>query len=160
MFDFTFLEYHKIIALYQQLFGKDKVLVLPMEILKENPLQFCNKIRMFSGLNELPELKVSEKPRNEGIKAYMVSYRRISNPFIRKDALNDYSLFYSRIAEKIIGFILNIAENITPDSVRKNHDRKLREEIGLIVSDRYKESNRQTGLLTNLELGNYAYDID
>lgn len=46
------LEYAKLIELYQDLFGKERVLVLPMEMLKSHSEQFFERLFAFMGLDK------------------------------------------------------------------------------------------------------------
>lgn len=159
MFNFDFLEYHKIISCYQNLFDKKKILVLPIELLKNQPLVFCNRIRTFSGLNELNELSFSVKARNEGISAFMANYKRFLNPLLCRDALNDYSIYYSGYFGLLMVPVLNFVEKMAPYSIRNKVEQKLSDGIKSIIKDRYKISNRESEILADLNLSQYSYDL-
>jgi hypothetical protein len=159
LFSFDFLEYHKIIDCYQQLFGKDKVIVLPIELLKNEPEEFCNKIKKFSGLEPSGIGEFNMKPRNEGISTFLAKYKRFFNPLICKDALNDYSIYSSNIANSIIMPTLKSIEKTIPDAIKAKESKLLMENIGCLVQQYYAESNRKTETLTNLKLNKYLYSL-
>ena len=75
---FDHLEYHRLIKYYIELFGRERVLVLPMEYLKMSPDEFLRELTDFM---EVPiELVSKHRPRNVSTKLiYVLSIWRPIN---------------------------------------------------------------------------------
>lgn len=56
LFNMGYIEFHRIIEYYMNLFGQTSVLVLPYERLREDPTYFINQIRLFVDLDPIEKV--------------------------------------------------------------------------------------------------------
>lgn len=82
-FRFTdLLFYDRLITVYDDLFGQDSVLVLPLELMTQNPELYAEKMGAFLDVAPTSILKnLGEKPANTGHRAGTNQLRRISRTF-------------------------------------------------------------------------------
>lgn len=134
-------EYHRLIAYYHKLFGRDNVLVVTQESLTKNALAFAQKLSVFSGSTPINQLKTENKVA-------------ISNPEYTACLLRRINHFQSGPAsdEPIIdlGDFAHILYRAVGALGRKNAIRKLLKNIHPVkdyvkfrFEGRFKESNRQ-----------------
>lgn len=155
-FDFGYFRYDKIIGHYRQLFGPENVLVLPLEHLHAEPVDYVGRILDFCGL-ELDFPVQSEQRFRESLSPMVNSVQRVLNPFIRRDPSNAYSgLAVERFTERTISGLRWVDRRI-PRSVRARSKERMLQEVRTIVGDRYKASNLETQKYTPLDLSRYGY---
>ena len=148
-------EYHRLIAYYRKLFGRDNVLVVTQESLTKNSLAFAQKISVFSGAIPINQLKTENKVA-------------ISNPEYTACLLRRINHFQSGPAsdEPIIdlGDFAHILYRVVGALGRKSAIRKLlknvhpvRDYVKFRFEGRFKESNGQLKemLANDIDLGLY-----
>ncbi|MBJ7899042.1 MAG: hypothetical protein GC158_03740 [Cyanobacteria bacterium RI_101] len=156
IFHFDYLQYHLLIGHYQNLFGKEKVLCLPYEMLIKDSKSFFSKISSFSGANVDEDLKL---PRvNEGysyLTLYLKRYTNFVNPRMPIPKQSLYSKFNNALF-----WHLNQLINKTPLKTISNYmDSKLRQKVADKIDGFYQESNQKTSELIDIDLGLYEYPI-
>ena len=150
------LEYHLLIGYYQQLFGKQMVLVLPIEELRRDGLAFVNAINSFTGAARLDKLPMS-RPVNEGWGGLTVAWLRYWNKLTGAD--RSRLAWRTRWIDALGGRLFWQLDRIIPASVQRARDRALREEVNHLLGDHYAPSNRQTAQLTGLDLATLGYRL-
>jgi len=163
---FKKLEYHKLINYYQKSFGKKNVLVLPMEMLKNSPDKFHNKITDFVNLS-----KISLKPKfintSTKIKAIINFWRPINfifkkflqllitvNPRAKKSPYPypKFRYFFYSLKAKVTSLFNMLFKNWPKISLTSySQYRKL--------INKYKKSNQKLTKLTIHNLEKYHYPI-
>ena len=147
-----FLEYDLLIAYYQQLFGKENVLVLPFELLKKNRKLFLQKLSEFSGLDIIPD--TDRKAHNVGFKGATVELRRKLNYFFQSDDFGGGKLPLNWcVAQKIS----TTFDRLIPKSIHDRAEGYLQECIDTAVGNYFDRSNRRTSQLINLDLSKFGY---
>jgi hypothetical protein len=163
MFSFEYFEYDPLIRYYQELFGKDNLLVLPFEWLRKAPQKFIKEILTFSGLaasDEVLKQLPFQKKVNRGYGPVTLRLKRPLNRFCIDNTLNPGALFslpYS--AERRIVELLKRLDSLLPKAVTERSQKKMKNRIREEVGERYRESNRRVEALTGLDLGSLGYDI-
>lgn len=162
MFDFEHFKYHRLIAYYQRLFGRENVLVLPFETFRQAPREFAARILSFAGVRcdeaILDTLPFGEK-ENEGLSGFAVALKRRLNPLVQRDRLNPQVWFPLRKAEHFLKRYVGAVDAWVPGSLSRALERRLRAVVCEAVGDRYKESNARTSQLTGLPLADLGYDL-
>ncbi len=153
LFYMRYIEYHRIIDYYQDLFGESSVLVLPYEMLRDKPKNFINQIRTFVDLNPLEKFQ-SEKV-NEGYSAALCEFRRVLNRWIVSPNQPGKISKMERRADRLCSRV----NRWIPSSFHAKADQKLSEKIEKIVSGFYHGSNQKTEELTGLDLKSWGYDL-
>ena len=105
------LEYHRLIEDYIKLFGKERVLILPMEYLKISPNVFSDLLSSFVGVPV--KLSMKNRPKNVSTKLlYVLSIWRLINYIFNSLLIailyltgEDYSKFEPTINKEYYNFI-------------------------------------------------------
>ena len=147
-----FLEYDLLISYYQQLFGKENVLVLPFELLKRDRELFLQKLSDFSSLALIPDTE--RKAHNVGFKGATVELRRKLNYFFQSDDFGGGKLPLNwRVAQKIS----TTFDRIVPQPIHDRAEGYLKECIDEAVGDSFAKSNHRTSQLIDTNLLDFGY---
>ena len=152
-------EYHHLIAYYQELFGRDHVLVLPFEHLTQDATAFAARIYGFVGRE--PVAAAPTTKRNVSAPGILITGLRWSNLVLRAFGMTGpfggpitrESLRYARYR-----WIERLNPRI-PRVMTKRSDTRMRATIDELASGRFAESNRITSEITGLDLGALGYDV-
>jgi hypothetical protein len=145
---FVKLQYHHLIKLYQELFGKANVLVLPFEMLKEEKMS--GLLNAFCDFMDLPRLSdqsadlLNASRMNPSFSQNTTSILRIINGFRGGCTLNQ-----RRCAKVLDKMIPRSAWNI---DIYKHFDQKA-------AADHFKMSNVETSRLIGSDLSVYGYPV-
>jgi len=142
------LEYDKLIACYQKLFGSEKILVLSFENFKKSNSKTVEKILQFIERNDDPEaLNSSRSGVNVGHKGLTLELRRRLNQFMPEPYFGESKPSLShRISEKaLISF-----NSLVPQKINDAIESKTNKLVEEFVGDFYVESNLQTYKLTGI----------
>jgi len=153
-FRFEQFEYHWLIAAYEHLFGSDRVLVLPLERLRQDPRGFVASIEAFAG-GRMPESLPLDRV-NPSLSWLSVGIKRRVNHLFVRDPLNPAPLLPLPINNRLTNVLLGL-DRLMPDWLVGGMERKKRAELDAAIGDRYCESNRKTMTLTGLHLDPYGY---
>lgn len=155
--------YHNIIKLYAELFEQDNVLVLPYELLKQDPETYFQRFLNFCGRTyQLEDLtRLAKSPWiHQSFSGYDLLAKRLVNRFIGSyDTLNRQPLIslpstYQRYSFAILRRLLRLL----PDQMHKNYDDNFKRTIEDHVGNYFKESNRLTSELIGYDLSEFGYD--
>jgi hypothetical protein len=159
------LQYDKLIDHYQRLFGKDNVLVMLYEQLKENELYFIDSVSDFIGYKRgihISSTKVNASTRN----LYSLTMSRFINyPFsIGLDTLircgvlpairphsSRYDRFLFLLRKEIINPLLDILVSKTEKKIGINPEWRD------FLSPIFAESNHRLAKITDINLAKYGY---
>ena len=155
-FALSYLYYDRIIAAYRHVFGEDAVLVLPMELLQEDPDAFVQSINAFSGID-------SER------------YPPHANPNVREnvnrtlldlEVKRQYNRFIARTRLSPGGFhkptMFGNSGNIhipAPAAVHRAMERRFADKVAAMTAGHYAQSNAATCELTGLDLARWGYAL-
>lgn len=153
MYDWSLLDYVPAIQRYQELFGRDSVLVLPVEMLRSSPDVFLARMASFCGVPEIP--LSTNVPANRGMGGATIALVRAYNQLI--DVCNDPRKKSYRVRHRIQKKIRNASELWLPRGLQERRARMIKRYIADVVEDRYAESNRHASELIGLDLGEYGY---
>jgi hypothetical protein len=156
-FRFEYLEYHRLISRYQDLFGARNVLVLPYELLRSRPGDFLAKV---SGFMDMPPAEPQNRPMNVSLSALSLSLRRHANRYVVLDPVNPAPPFDFPRSHEILERSCRAVDAIAPKSLLERHERRWRHRAAREVGNRYSHSNARTAALTGLDLRTFGYDCD
>ncbi len=155
--------YDRLVEYYQSLFGKERVLVLPMEMLKIDPSGLVRRIREFSGLpadDEALQGFPFRTPANASLSSYTMNWRRRTNwlvshatsfnpkPLISWNETHD---FWKKKGPKL--------DRLIPQSFKTRHKTEQTRVLKKIVGNYYAFSNAKLAAQTSLDLSAYGYDL-
>ncbi len=160
-FNFDFLCYDKLVDYYQQLYGKDRVLVLPYELFKVDNQDFLQRLFDFSGIENAAET-IGKLPvkrtmnRNQTMVNLLIqrwkNYFLLSNPF-------NYSGLFESNEERLKQRIVRSKKNPFPAFMDNWFEAGFAHEVEQACSGQFCQSNQRLEALTGLELGAYGYQL-
>lgn len=159
LFHFSYLEYHRLISLYHQLFGKENVLVIPYELLKHDKTRYYQVLTEFldlPGIN-LNHEKQSNRVVNPSLKQSVLALKRYFNPFVLKGHLFLGSTLYSRPLVILFQFLAWLLKRLPTTRIDRRLQSKLYHSICRKIDGRYEESNVKTAQLINQDLRGLGY---
>ena len=158
-FAFEFFNYDLIIRHYQDLFGNENVMALPLEFIAGKPEEAFEVIQGFAGATGSDSFQVEKTRSNTGISAAEAAIKRRLNVFLRADTINDYSILHNTITKYIAASLYHGLRFFITDQARKKSNKALERKIRLYAANRYCASNRATGELLQLDLAQYGYKM-
>ena len=154
------IKYHLIIEEYQKLFGKENVLVLPYEMLKDTPQEYIQSIGNFVEKKITFDESRFEVRHNTKSNHFIMYHLRFLSYFLFSNSLNNYSRLHNRFSRFCALVIKKITGKIIPNTWNKKIQLKMKKEITTFSSNRYAVSNTVTSNLINTDLSNYGYDME
>lgn len=147
--------FQKLVSLYIELFGKERVLFLPYELFKENPEEFVLRITRFSGSEKTADSTLWEEKINPTPSESNLVLRRRLNRFVfgRRGWVNQNALLYSQKV-RMIWPLLEL-----PKPFDKRIARKMKNEIDDYVKGSFEESNRELQKRTDINLAGLGYKM-
>jgi len=156
LFRFDFLEYHRLIGYYQQLFGSEDVLVLPYELLEERPKRFLVRLGEFAAV-PTAVTSVRLKPVNVSPSAFALSVKRQANKWLVRSALNPSPVLLLHLPNDPLRALTNRIDRKLPTRLRAVSDERWRGFAEVQLGTRYAKSNALTEKLTGLDLKAFGY---
>jgi hypothetical protein len=154
-----YFAYHYLVAYYQKLFGAERVLVLPYELLRRDAVGFVARIARF--VDVAPPTDVPNASVNVSLPAGLLHLNRYVNIVLRASGLSER--FQGPIQERRLmrGHlkVLRKLAPLTPKAFSERVERRWRETIAELIHGRYAESNRLTAEATGLDLASFGYDV-
>jgi hypothetical protein len=151
-------EFDRLIAFYQRLFGRERLCVLPYELLVEDSDAFAAKVATFAGHGPAAQLGPSRRinPRRPLL---MQQVQRPLNMLFYHNELSPGALLHiSRFAKRY-----KLAEpffrSISPPFLERWLERRISRAVDRIIGERYQDSNARTMALTGLDLRRFGYDL-
>lgn len=141
-------EYHRLIGMYQDLFGKKNVSVLPFELLRADSTTFVNRICDFVG--RPPPAKMSWSAVNVSANGLEVVLRKRVNRYLPPAWRNAVG----RCAIPMCRF----AGRLSPRRANNWADERHSLFISRRVGGYFRASNERTAEITGLALSAYGYD--
>lgn len=147
-----FLFYDRAIRHYQELFGADRVLVLPQEMLARDPEQYVKMLYCFAGRKVLATCSPRREHVGEGDLALVI--RRAVNRLI----VNDHTTPGRQGLAKLANRTIRLINRLTPQRINSKLSRHSKDFVKARYTEFYAASNRETAKLTSLNLKDYGYD--
>jgi len=156
-FNKRFFMFNHLISIYQEVFGKENVLVLPYEMFRDEPAKFMERLGSFTGANIPDSLPVKEK-ENSRVNIFLESNLRLLNWFTwPKSAYGNHPFYTGKLFHNLDHSIRKRLGKIIPDFLENRalnqHKQIIEQEIG----DFYRESNIKTSELIGIDLKKYHY---
>ena len=146
------LNYVDLISYYYQIFSDDNVLVLPYEMLKNNPESFVKSIRVFVAKDSPDNADDWAIAYNKRLDDSILPRFPFLNLFLRKSSVNAYSPLYIPKTIKLLR-----ATNWMIRGNDRAYIKKLRNLIDSIIQDRYVASNKKLSGIIGINLYEYGY---
>lgn len=149
--------YLPLINYYHTLYSKDRVLVLPYELFKEDSEEFINRLGDFIGC-KIDYIQSQQKIfRNKTKDHFVLYYFRYLNYFTSSRSQNNYSGLYYKNTKFIAIWIQKFLFKITPKSLNQYVLISTKKFVHNFVGNRYENANRQLSKLIGFDLSKYGY---
>jgi Sulfotransferase family len=152
-----FWEYHTLISMYYDAFGRESVLILPYELFASEPQSFIKRICDFVGLPTPHDLPVQEivNVRRAHVSSY---YSRLLTPWGRSTSANG-NFPASKAGRAINRWVKGVLDRTVPKSWEERTRKNLQRRVEQCIGDYYCESNRVSQHLTGLDLAGFGYRV-
>jgi hypothetical protein len=159
-FHLDYYKYDRLIAYYHRLFGRERVLALPYELLIENGEAFSGAILRHAGAKPVRDLPYGARPKRSW-PAFAVALKRYMNPFVDRVVQNGYSPFCPDIRMRYVQnwMFRRVFNPLSPDWLNRMVERRWRHIIAERVGGYYAESNRATSALIGRDLAAFRYEV-
>lgn len=147
--------FYKLVSLYTELFGEERVLFLPYELFKESPSEFVLRITKFSGSGKVVNSTLWKEKINPTPSESNLALRRRFNRIAvgRRGWINQNALIYSQKVRMVWPFL------VLPKPIDKRIARKMKNEIDDYVKGSFEESNRELQKRTDINLAGLGYKM-
>lgn len=152
-FRFEHWQYHHLVALCQELFSPQRVLVLAYEQLRANTQAWTEQIQAFVGN---PAVPVDSGERYPSLSPMGVEMKRHANRFLFRGALNPAAPLYVRNLESRFEHL----DHVWPAPLSARIKRRNQSLVEHATAGRYGQSNLETAAMTGLDLGPMGYDME
>lgn len=150
-----FMMFSQAIAYYQDLFGKENVLVLPQEMLRADGDGFLRRLQGFAGVSEEADSRLPEAEANTGRSAGSLDITRTLNRFRTRSPLT----FPDAFTDRAVARLSQLSSQAIPSSRHEKSEAELKEAIRTRYEGVYAEDNARTAELTGLDLKSYGYEV-
>ncbi len=151
------LEYHFLVKRYFDLFGRDKVLVMPYEFLHADATAFEQQIHDFCGTGIVAEQVL--KPRNVGWLGATLAVRRKLNRFVHMPPTWDGRWQRRPRLHRLSFRLCETFDRLVPRYFHRAIDERHKRFIAERVEGYYAESNRQLAKLLGMDLKRLGYEM-
>lgn len=151
------VNYLGLVNTYFELFGPQRVLVLPYEMFRATPMDFVDRIGVFVDKEIQFDPGQLAKKVNYKPDKFAMYHLRWLNVFRKSTSLNDYSVFSNRITKKISEALFVLLNSAIPGAMDERLLERLKVDIREWVGDRYVDANRQLGRAIGIDLGSFDY---
>lgn len=157
-FSLQIYEFDRLVGFYRDLFGHDRVLVLPMEMLAKQPQDFVDRIAAFSGHPSVPLAPV--KRRNTRRPHLMRVLQRPLNALFFRNELSPGALFHIRHFNRRFSRLRFLFKRLSPRPLEQFLDDREMAAVNTLVGDYYAASNRRTQEMIGLPLAKLGYPVE
>lgn len=151
------IDYYGLISTYQELFGKENVLVLPYEMFNTQKELFFKFFGDFLGA----EVKIDEDrfqvKRNKKKKHFINYHLRFLNRFVHATSVNNHSFWSKGVIKYSSKALIKFFQLFSTTGMDKKTINKIKDYIDEVVGNRYEESNKKVSQLIDIDLSKYKY---
>ncbi|MCB9205230.1 MAG: sulfotransferase domain-containing protein [Flavobacteriales bacterium] len=153
------VDYLPLVKEYLELFGNEKVLVLPYEQFKENPTAFMNRLGNFVGKEINVERLAFEVRRNKKEHQFVNYHFRKLNVFLKSSSVNDFSSVHNAFTRSMANAVLHLCSVTVPAKLNQNLMNSMKLDIEQWCNGRYKASNAELQSLLGMDLQLFGYEV-
>lgn len=145
------LRYDSAVAHYQDAFGAENCAVLPLEMLRADPVGYINVICRLMGRPDATTADTS--PRNAGRGGTALRAARVLNGLYTVSPLT----FQPSLMRRVVDKVLNMINRLAPSTLDKRIEQGWRAQIDAAYAGQFAESNRRLEQITGLDLRPLGY---
>ena len=146
-------KYHLMIEYFKQKFGRDRVVVMPQELLRADPEEFYNTLCERCGARG--NFYARESARNVGVLGAELIVRQMLNALFPPPSYATPTGEYRRFAVRKVAWLVS---RLVPKRIDDRIERELRKRVEIITSGYFEKSNRKTSEMCALNLSEFGYE--
>ncbi|MEO8394555.1 MAG: sulfotransferase domain-containing protein [Chloroflexota bacterium] len=164
MFLIEQLEYDRVIAYYQKLFGRENVCVLAYELFRQSPAAYVSAIAQFCGLSlpaDAPVTTLYKERTNRSLSPFQTRVTKHLNFWFGTQKQLRHGilpLLHFKQVKKMRRYTHKIERRL-PERYKQSLEAKAVREIEVTFGHRFQQSNAETVRLTGLDLKAFGYDL-
>ncbi len=154
-FSFEHFDYIHLAKYYIKLYGQENVLILPYEMFREKPQDFCNRIIQFSNAKQpsgLPFKRLS----NKRLSALGAIPTRIANQLFVKSRFNPAAIDLKGFQHYITKAFVRL-DQLIPKTLRSRFDNGLDAKVQEKIKGLYSKGNKELVDIIGIDLAAYGY---
>ncbi len=162
MFRYEYFEFHRLIKLYQDNFGKGNVLVLPYEQFVKDPKEYVIQVRDFMEI-DLPKSLPFKSLENKSMRGMTIPLKRLTNRLVThysSEGVDAPFLVSKKASGLITGAFNKISDLLLPSKINNLILKNIKKKISDNIEGKYGLSNSKTEFLTGLDLKKYGYEVE
>jgi hypothetical protein len=146
-------EYDMLVNHYRRLFGPDKVLVLPLELLRENMREYVDAIRGFVGIDG--SLLPSARLWNVGWGGVTLKVLRYLNSY--NIGLADWSRPRQSLTYQMVNKLCRFIDAVVPEGLHKKVQQQMWDYVSGRCGEYFVESNRKLNEMIGININKFDY---
>lgn len=148
-----YLYYDRVVAFYQKLYGADRVLVLPQELLANDRDRYFKWLSTFTG-KDINTDGVSASRTHKTLGATANRFRYFVNRLRSPHPLTKFPNRWERGLDRLLFAV----DRLAPEGLNKKFEASVRQKISDRYDGEFSESNKRLSDLIGLDLSDYGYD--
>lgn len=156
-FRLNHFEYDRVISLYQDTFGVENVVVLPYELLANDPIAFVERCRRETGVADL--VMADNSPAHRSFSDASLRTLRYLNKVVSEIDRNPAALVISKGAHDRLARALRKVDALIPRSLSDRRRATAASRSKKAVAGKFADSNQRTVALTGLDLAQWGYEL-
>jgi hypothetical protein len=162
LYDPAHFAYHRLIRTYQRLYGEERVLVLPYEMFRSEPVPFVSRVARFAEVSLddafLDSMPLDARP-NVASSMAATGVKRIVNRLVARSDVNPAPLVDAPRLESFVRRRVDLVDHLVPGFIRERSGRRAQDRVAEAVRGLYDDSNWVTSDLCRLDLARYGYAV-
>jgi hypothetical protein len=150
-------EYPLLVNQYIELFGRDRVQVLPFELLRLDPLAYEQTVHKFCDTKLNAETVHSAS--NVGFGARTLSMQRKLNRVAKMPWLWDGDYNGLPLLTRAKLRTVRLLDRFIPKSWHEKEEKRIRDYIASVTGTYFRESNRELAEISGWDLASFKYDL-
>lgn len=154
-FRFEHLEYHRLVERYMELFGRERVLVLPQEDLSADSVAFARKVCGFFGVDQAVADRIEHRTVYASLGDVATALKRHANKVLVRSSLSPGARYYVKNHEARFERL----DRLIPAAASRPVEQRWKREVADAVGDRFGVSNARLSELIERDLSEFGYDV-
>ena len=163
-FQLPIFKYDALIRYYQETFGNSNVLVLPLEMLRDDFKGFITRLASFSGIDSKMTHELKPRPPvNVGLSGLGIEIGRRLNVLFSLYNFNPIAGFIPQTIRKLVSGYFYRLDRFTVEksalyrSISRKYESRMRKQIEKSIENMYENSNLRTQRLISIDLASLGY---
>ena len=153
----SYFMFHHLISMYQEVFGKENVLVLPYEMFRDDPDSYLISLGNFSGATIPDSLPVKDRV-NARINTFIeCKLRHLNFLTMEGSPYGEHTFYMGKFFHKFGRSVKKRLCMIVPDCIENQERARQKQFIEDSIGDFYRDSNLKTSELIGIDLEKYQY---